>query len=272
MISEAGGVVLIVVAGTKSPVQLLEPEISTPAQVATIISLKLRVEDVRVTGVIATCVETCVDDTQEVWPSEDTITPLKTSPAESVDRLVQVVASDAVLGITVVLRIDSSMVSWKLKGYCAIQEEIELDSAGSSMALIEHAPPAVVAVLVSVPLQVVMVVHVLEQVSEAHDAESVIVEHRLEQLVIGDAEQELEEELDEPSEELAVVAEGDGVPVTVFGSSSPSNDGGPVGCTAGICIDKYEAMFGNLKCSQVDLTPTLAMTLPLDDRAVQTSI
>ena len=126
--------------------------------------------------------------------------------------------------------------------------------------------------LVSVPLQVVMVVHVLEQVSEADDAESVTVEHRLEQLVTGDAEQELEEELDEPSEELAVVAEGDGVPVTVFGSSSPSNDGGPVGCTAGICIDKYEAMFGNLKCSQVDLTPTLATTLPLDDRAAQTSI
>ena len=109
MISEAGGVVLIVVAGTKSPVQLLEPDTSTPAQVETMISLRLRVEDVRTTWVVATCVETCVDDTQEVWPSEDTTTPLKTSPAESVDRLVQVVAG---VSVSIVVVSKLALVPW----------------------------------------------------------------------------------------------------------------------------------------------------------------
>ncbi len=135
-------------------------------------------------------------------------------------------------------RLISENVS-KLKGNCATQELIELAKAGSSWnELREQA--SVVAVLASVPEQVVTVVHVVEHVSDA-DEDVVTVEQMVEQLETGDAEHELDEELvDEVPDEGPDVGDGpaDGFgpgATIVIGASSGSKPGGPIGGITGNC-------------------------------------
>jgi hypothetical protein len=124
-----------------------------------------------------------------------------------------------------------------VNGNCAIQELIELDRAGSSWnELIEHA--SVVAVLASVPEQVVMVVHVVEQLSEAEES-AVTVEQIVEQVETGEAEQELEEDVvdelpDEGPDVADGPAEGFGFGGTiVIGARSGTKPGGAIGGLTG---------------------------------------
>lgn len=87
--------------------------------------------------------------------------------------------------------------------------------------------------LVSVPEQVVTVLHDVVQVSEA-DEDRPAVEQNISHVEIGEAEQELDEELEEPSDEASDVAVGVFVNVIVRGVVSGAISTGPTGFTAGI--------------------------------------